>query len=365
MAREQKLSLATEDNDKPQALQEANSTFFERLKKLFQSGHINFLIGSGASMPAIQVMGNIEQYLTALYKEDTEQSRTQAATKESQFKADLIPAQNALINDSELLDDKGVDQVKIVLKSYTNFLANLEAILNDRKNTLLPKQVNIFTTNYDLFFEKASESIASLVMNDGFDRSPKLNQKFEFSPKNFFNTVFHNGTIYDYKVELPSVNLIKLHGSCSWKTIKTEDGDGNILFDVSHNDPTIILPRKQKFEETVIDQTYYDLLRLYANELDKENALLCVFGFSFADEHILDITRRALKNPTLQVLIFCYQKCQTLGYHERFKLYSNVEVIYLSDECTEATECLKLDFTKLNDILACIPPVKPKSEDKS
>jgi hypothetical protein len=67
MAREQKLSLAAEDNDKPQALQEANSTFFERLKKLFQSGHINFLIGSGASMPAIGGMDNTEQVLSNLY----------------------------------------------------------------------------------------------------------------------------------------------------------------------------------------------------------------------------------------------------------------------------------------------------------
>jgi hypothetical protein len=235
----------------------------------------------------------------------------------------------------------------------------MSSILNDRKNPLLPKQVNIFTTNYDLFFEKASESVASLVLNDGFDRSAKLKQKFEFSPKNFFNTVYHNGTIYGYEVELPNVNLIKLHGSCSWKT-----ENGKVIFNVSHDDPTIILPRKQKFSETVTDQTYYDLLRLYANELDKENALLCAFGFSFADEHILDITRRALKNPTLQVLIFCYQECQTLGYREKFKLYSNVEVIYLTDECTKETECLKLDFTKLNEILACVPPVKPEPKVK-
>ncbi len=31
------------------------------------------------------------------------------------------------------------------------------------------------------------------------------------------------------------------------------------------NSHALILPRKHKFSETVLQQTYYDLLRLYAN----------------------------------------------------------------------------------------------------
>jgi hypothetical protein len=128
MAREQKLSLATEDNDKPQALQEANSTFFERLKKLFQSGHINFLIGSGASMPAIRSMDNTEQVLSNLYDviysqqttaEEISNAKAQASQKESAFKATLKPAKDALINGTEILDDKEKDKVKPVLTSYS------------------------------------------------------------------------------------------------------------------------------------------------------------------------------------------------------------------------------------------------------
>ncbi len=49
-----------------------------------------------------------------------------------------------------------------------------------------------------------------------------------------------------------------------------------------------------------MDSTYYELLRIYNNELDREGTLLVSFGFSFGDKHILDITRRALKNPTLR-----------------------------------------------------------------
>lgn len=68
----------------------------------------------------------------------------------------------------------------------------------------------------------------------------------------------------------------------------------------------LVNPAKQKFADTVLGLTYYELLRLFANELDRNNALLIAFGFSFADEHILEITKRALENPKLMVWICCY-----------------------------------------------------------
>ena len=43
------------------------------------------------------------------------------------------------------------------------------------------------------------------------------------------------------------------------------------------------------------------------SNLEKENTLLFVAGFSFADEHIADITRRAANtNPTLHVVVFAF-----------------------------------------------------------
>ena len=68
---------------------------------------------------------------------------------------------------------------------------------------------------------------------------------------------------------------------------------------------SIVNPTKGKFQQTVLDQKYYDLLRIYANELERENTLLFVMGFSFADEHIRDLTIRvANSNPTLMIYIF-------------------------------------------------------------
>lgn len=69
----------------------------------------------------------------------------------------------------------------------------------------------------------------------------------------------------------------------------------------------IVNPTKRKFAETVLDYHFYELMRLYSNALEKENSVLFVVGFSFADEHIATLTRRSAENnPTLKVIIFAY-----------------------------------------------------------
>jgi hypothetical protein len=40
----------------------------------------------------------------------------------------------------------------------------------------------------------------------------------------------------------------------------------------------IVNPSKKKFEDTVLNETHYDLLRIYNNELEKENSVLFVMG---------------------------------------------------------------------------------------
>ena len=75
----------------------------------------------------------------------------------------------------------------------------------------------------------------------------------------------------------------------------------------SYNQIVMINPTKDKFITSVLDYHFYELMRIYSNALERENSLLFVMGFSFADEHIAQITKRAADtNPTLQVIIFAY-----------------------------------------------------------
>jgi len=113
---------------------------------------------------------------------------------------------------------------------------------------------------------------------------------------------------------------------------------------------SIVNPTKDKFRETILNQTYYELLRIYANELEKENTVLFVMGFSFADEHIRELTLRvANSNPTLQIFIFAYDfKAE---YDLKLKIkgvkYNNIKIIYPSKHIKRFKFSKNLNFNSL------------------
>ena len=120
-----------------------------------------------------------------------------------------------------------------------------------------------------------------------------------------------------------------------------------------YNELVIVNPTKKKFSETVIDGHFYELMRMYSNALERENTLLFVMGFSFADEHILSITQRALKtNPTLLVAIYAYDKDAYDSYIEMFGETPNVKILsniqYAADDKSKEHPIIeKYDFTSI------------------
>jgi len=300
------------------------------LARSFQSGHVNFLVGSGASVPAISAAGTIEEEIADLF---TAGEDVEARTKMYGFLSGIQEPMNKLIEDGE--NDNNAE----TLGRYKEYLGIVEMILSERWTNLLPKQATIFTTNYDLFIEKASLNYPALKLNDGFSRAPSFDNRIEYSSHTFFNTTYNTGNLYNYRVEIPCINLIKLHGSLSW--MKDED---DIVFRIATKallpaagtpeqiqefieGYAVVLPQTTKFRTTLMDRTYYELLRIYANELDRENTLLVAFGFSFGDDHILGITKRALKNPTLKLVVFAFDEAAKVSYSAKFAGHNNVDII--------------------------------------
>ena len=109
----------------------------------------------------------------------------------------------------------------------------------------------------------------------------------------------------------------------------------------------VILPNMRKFESTLLDRIYFDLLRLYSNALEVENSLLFVFGFSFADQHVLDITKRALRNPTAMIVLFAFQLSDVVDFEDKFSAHRNVLIIHPSDG-------ENIDFNTLNSLFNSI-----------
>ena len=110
-------------------------------------------------------------------------------------------------------------------------------------------------------------------------------------------------------------------------------------FREAYDELVMIHPRKAKFRETVLDLHFYELMRLYANALEKPTTCLFAMGFSFADEHIAQITRRAASsNPTLLVIIFAYNDGAKKAIGKCIGESNNNNIIILSPEEFKAAQ---------------------------
>jgi hypothetical protein len=363
--------------------------FIEYMARVFQSSNINILLGSGASNPAIIVAGDIESDLQGLYDDNNiegalklEYDFIRKVQDPSNYLIDGFPIFNAvpqpltseqtqsaftkppLVQTNQPTTDNLPLSTKVenVLTQYETFVAHLQQMLQHRKTQLLPKKVNIFTTNYDLFVEKAVLKHKGVVLNDGFQNRSSLCNEYQYDTRSFSRVFYESSAVYDYKVELPVLNLIKMHGSLSWKSDKETNKEDKIIYSVErkvlHDDLdlelkkktldeyTLIFPKKEKFKTVLLNHTYYDLMRLYSNELDKEQTTLIAFGFSFADEHILDLTKRALRNSTLKIMIFAYDETASQSLIQIFDRYNNVDIIFPEKNET-------LCFEQFNEAISC------------
>jgi len=330
------------------------------LCRAVQSAHLNFIIGSGCSAPAIQTLGNIESEVQSLIDEEKRDEATRL------LYGYLLP----FLDSVNLLKGRVDEKHKAAIQNYGSFLETISEILFERKSSIAPRQASIFTTNYDLFIESAFESFKGpLTLNDGFDRRPSLHGRFGFTTAGFFDSVYRSGNLYDYEVQIPAVNLVKLHGSLSWLS----DGE-EILFSVDHLGQlkeeseqvevdgdivrirdivsrfSVILPNTDKLANTLLSQIHYDLLRIYANALDRENTLLLTDGFSFEDAHIWQITKRGLRNPTLRLVIFCFEEPEVEDYLARFGEHDNVDIVYSGEG--------HIEFERFVSILKEVSPRK-------
>ena len=351
------------------------------LKKILDSCHINFLIGSGCSSPYLSTLGNIESLLEEISIDGELQCNTklkniiEASVKKYYFEQSIYKNVAILQNSAAAATERA---------SYKIFVDTINNLIKFRKESIIGRQVNLFTTNMDIFLELAIED-SKIDYNDGF----KGRIHPVFGTENFGTNISRRSPHFGYKSDVPIFNLYKLHGSVNWRIelterteryvydtnlstleqIKGELGDTSHFIDVTKLDTrseenTIILcslmelkerahkmdsqiqtepvskfldsykllpiinPTKGKFETTTRNFTFYELLRVYSNILEKANSVLFVMGFSFADEHIREITKRVLvTNPTLQLIIFSYTSIEKKNFEEYFNDYHNVHII--------------------------------------
>ena len=324
----------------------------ETLKYYIQSANINFLYGSGLSRPFLAVLGSIEKWLTELNEirqrdgDKVEYNIVEASILKQYIETVIFPNVNP----------SGADY-ETTKAAYQQFLSIWNELINKRSGRLVGKQINLFTTNVDLLVERTALGYG-VELNDGFQGT--IEQVFDAG--NFQKTISKTSLHFQHVSDIPVFNLLKIHGSINWREekdvikndiglptvvavknaldnidascficttsvdasgktvdkpladmIKEAQGKTGLTADTfsdflgQYHKLVMINPTKRKFKESVIDHHFYELMRQYSNNLEKENTLLLVSGFSFADEHIADITKRAANtNPTLHIVVFAY-----------------------------------------------------------
>jgi hypothetical protein len=178
-------------------LNSENDPAAQLLEPYLQSGNLNFLIGSGASAPAIKTAGNIEAEINVLLATKHE---AEANKKSLEFITAISNANSKLSNTWGPAPPPAIVKAR---RNYINFLSSIDKILFARKNILLPRQANIFTTNYDTFLEYAASRIPGVVLNDGFDRSSVIGPP-TFAPERYFDRTYRSGTFYSHQIEIPT-----------------------------------------------------------------------------------------------------------------------------------------------------------------
>src|SRR5699024_5177092 len=114
----------------------------------------------------------------------------------------------------------------------------------------------------------------------------------------------------------------------------------------------IVLPTKKKFQTTLIEEHYFNMLRLLSYELEKEQSALIVFGFSFYDEHIADVVQRSLNNPNLIVIVICYRNDNKEEIISTFNFSSHsipTNIVFIEPDDFLINEIDKDDFEEQED----------------
>ena len=142
------------------------------LKKTIASTNVNFLIGSGLSRPFLDVLQDIETQLTQA-ENDNDAARILVLKEEYYTKC--------MKGNLEIVDENTNAAKDEVLQNYKDFYKSINYLLLKREDSILTKQVNVFTTNVDVFSEKALEE-TGIEFNDGFSGrfSPHYNTRIQF-----------------------------------------------------------------------------------------------------------------------------------------------------------------------------------------
>lgn len=313
------------------------------LSAIFQSEHLNLLIGSGFSVglalsakakPASMALTSIDAGLDGAIRDAAAASAAVTgrgeANIEDQFRAAL-----ALQAGLEVLNDGRHEALKAginrALASFANSIVEMEAqiasagMFDDadeaRFNRLLTEflisfasrtasrdRLHVFTTNYDRLIEHGFDLIGARPI-DRFVGA--LTPRFRASR---FDVDIHYtppGGRGDARPLEGVVRYTKLHGSVDWSAMGGDIVRQALPFggtpDISEAAAgrLMIFPNATKDVDTAFFP-YAELFRDFSAAVCRPNTALVTYGYGFGDDHVNRIIRDMLTLPSTHLVIISY-----------------------------------------------------------
>jgi len=160
----------------------------------------------------------------------------------------------------------------------------------------------VFTTNYDLFNERAMDR-SGIPYSNGFSGTVER----RFNPSTYRRALAEQLDISSKRWAAVDgyVHFCKLHGSVNW--IEEEAG----LFPIRESadklepaqDRVMIYPTPSK-QTASFGSPYSDMFREFQRQIVQDQSVLFVMGFSFGDEHINNIIFQGLTLPGFRLIAF-------------------------------------------------------------
>jgi hypothetical protein len=261
---------------------------------------------------------NLETFLSTLHSLSFYHSKTQEPNKEARSKkkfSDLTDAEkidfiigqarNFLLekcsNSENAKAETGKESIdKPLIELYKQFYRKLLS-----RNPTLPR-LNIFTTNYDLYSERAMDLLGIHYVNG-----------FTGGISKFFNPAIFNYALAE-KMDLSQSKwsvidnffyLYKIHGSVNWVEADGENKLFNVkeiqqlkLDELKEEKNIMIHPTPLKYNAS-LSSPYSDLFREFQKKLMQNNNILVTIGYSFSDEHINNLIFQAFTIPSFRLIV--------------------------------------------------------------
>lgn len=258
---------------------------------------------------------NLETFLSTLHSLSFYHSKTKEAvieekpfaelSKENKVEFIIKQARNFLLEkclnaENAKSEESKVSIDKPLIETYKKFYRKLLS-----RNPTLPR-LNIFTTNYDLYSERAMDLLGIHYVNG-----------FTGGISKFFNPAIFNYALAE-KMDLSQSKwsvidnffyLYKIHGSVNWveadgenKLFKVKEIQEPTLEELKEKDTIMIHPTPLKYNAS-LGSPYSDLFREFQKKLMQNNNILVTIGYSFSDEHINNLIFQAFTIPSFRLIV--------------------------------------------------------------